>query len=135
MRRSHTISLYIDYPYEAAYRFLVDPANYGEWAAVDKDSYRPVADGVWEGVTIFGGLRHFLFTPANGFGVLDHAVFVPGETPLWTPMRVTPNEEGTELNFTFYQRPTMSAEQFASAIEWVTTDFLTLKTLLEARRR
>ena len=36
MRRSHTISLYIDVPYEAAYRFLADPANYGEWAAVDR---------------------------------------------------------------------------------------------------
>ena len=135
MRRSHTISLYIDVPYEAAYRFLADPANYGEWAAVDKNTYRPLGNGEWEGVTIFGGLRHFRFTPANAYGVLDHAVFVPGETVLWTPMRVMPNEEGTELAFTFYQRPGMSEEEFASAIEWITTDFLTLKTLLEARRR
>ena len=50
-------------------------------------------------------------------------------------MRVMPNEEGTELVFTFYQRPGMSDEEFASAIEWVTTDFLTLKSLLETLRR
>jgi hypothetical protein len=135
MRRSHTISLFIDYPYQATYRFLADPRNYGEWAAVDRRTYRPLDNGDWEGMTGIGGMRHFRFTPANAFGVLDHAVFVPGETPLWTPMRVTPNEEGTDLVYTFYQRPGMSDEVFASAIEWITTDFLALKALLEARCR
>lgn len=134
MRRSHTISLQIDYPYDDAYRFLADPLNYGAWAAVDRDSYRPLGNGDWEGMTAFGK-RHFRFTPPNAFGVLDHAVFIPGEVPLWTPMRVMPNEEGTELSFTFYQRPGMNEAEFLSAIEWITTDFLTLKSLLEALRR
>ena len=66
----------------------------------------------------FGGKWHFRFTPL-----------------LWTPMRVMPNEEGTELTFTFYQRPGMSEAEFVSAVEWITTDFLTLKSLLEALRR
>lgn len=135
MRRSHTISLSIDYPYADAYRFLADPLNYGEWAAVDKATYRPLQNGDWEAMTDFGGIRHFRFSPLNALGVLDHAVFVPGEPLLWTPMRVTPNEEGTELTFTFYQRPGMTDEAFASAIEWITTDFLTLKSMLEGRRR
>jgi hypothetical protein len=135
MRRSHTITLQIDYPFEDAYRFLADPLNYGTWAAVDQASYRPLGNGDWEGMTAFGGKRHFRFTPANGFGVLDHAVFIPAEKPLWTPMRVMPNAGGTELAFTFYQRPGMSDEEFASAVEWITTDFLTLKSLLEALRR
>ena len=134
MRRSHTISLQIDYPYDDAYRFLADPLNYGTWAAVEQDSYRPLGNGDWEGMTAFGK-RHFRFTPPNAFGVLDHAVFIPGEVPLWTPMRVMPNEEGTELSFTFYQRPGMNEAEFLSAIEWITTDFLTLKSLLEALRR
>lgn len=135
MRRSHTITLQIDYPYEAAYRFLANPLNYAAWAAVEKDSYRPLDNGDWEAMTNFGGLRHFRFTAVNAFGVLDHAIFVPGEEPQWTPMRVMPNGEGTELAFTFYQRPGMGEPEFASAIEWITTDFLTLKTLLEALRR
>lgn len=135
MRRSHTIVLHIDYPYEATYRFLADPQNFASWAAIDGNSYRPLGNGDWAAMTGFGGIRHFRFTPANSFGVLDHAVFVPGEPLLWTPMRVMPNEEGTDLAFTFYQRPGTSEAEFASAIEWVTTDFLTLKTLLEARRR
>lgn len=134
MRRAHTITIAIEYPYSATYRFLADPRNYGEWAAVDRDTYRPLENGDWVAQTSFGGLRHFRFTPRNTFGVLDHAVFVPGEPLLWTPMRVVANGEGTDLIFTFYQRPGMSEAEFASAIEWVTTDFLTLKTLLEARR-
>ena len=135
MRRSQTISLFIDCPYATTYRFLADPRNYGEWAAVERQTYRPLVNGDWEGMTNIGGMRHFRFSPVNDFGVLDHAVFVPGEEPLWTPMRVMPNEEGTELAFTFYQRPGMSDEEFASAIEWITTDLLTLKAFLEARRR
>lgn len=135
MRRSHTISVSIDYPYEAAYRFLADPENYGQWAALDRETYHLLDNGDWEGMTNVGGIRHFRFTPENAFGVLDHAMFVPGEELLWTPMRVMPNEEGTELTFTFYQRPGMDDDAFASAIEWITTDFLTLKTLLESRRR
>ena len=135
MRRSHTISVSINHPYEATYRYLAEPRNYGEWAAVDRDSYRPLENGDWEGMTNVGGMRHFRFTPLNPFGVLDHAMFVPGDELLWTPMRVMPNQEGTELSFTFYQRPGMDDEAFASAIEWITTDFLTLKAMLESRRR
>ncbi|KFC69764.1 hypothetical protein FF80_01268 [Devosia sp. LC5] len=134
MRRSHTISIQIEYPYEATYRFLSQPRNYGEWAAVDKASYKPAGNGDWQADTPFGK-RHFRFTPPNTFGVLDHAVFVPGEPLLYTPMRVMPNQDGTELTFTFYQRPGMSEAEFTSAVEWITTDFLTLKSLLEARRR
>lgn len=135
MRRSHTISVSINHPYEATYRFLAEPRNYGEWAAVDRQTYRPLGNGDWEGMTNVGGMRQFRFTPPNAFGVLDHAMFVPGEELVWTPMRVTPNQEGTELTFTFYQRPGVDDETFASAIEWITTDFLALKALLEARRR
>ena len=131
MRRSPTFVFQIDYPYEETYRFLADPRNFGEWAAVDKATYRPVGDGDWMAETPFGGIRHFRFTPPNAFGVLDHAVFVPGEPLLYTPMRVIPNEGGTELHFTFVQRPDMSDEEFVSSIEWINTDFLTLKSLLE----
>ena len=134
MRRSHTIIIQIECPLEASYRFLADPRNYAEWAAVDKQSYHQLENGDWAGETTFG-FRHFRFTSPNPFGVLDHAVFFPGEPLLYTPMRVIANEDGTELHFTFFQRPGMSEEQFVSAIEWITTDFLTLKSLLEATCR
>ena len=40
-------------------------------------TFKPLANGDWEGETPFG-FRHFRFTPPNNYGVLDHAIFVPG---------------------------------------------------------
>jgi uncharacterized protein YndB with AHSA1/START domain len=132
MRRSQTIALQIERPYAAVYKFLADPRNFAQWAAVDSASFVPIGDETndWRAMTP-GGLRHYRFTPINGFGVLDHALFVPGEVPMFTPMRVFANEEGTELTFTFFRRAGMSDEEFDSTIEWITTDFLTLKSVLE----
>jgi uncharacterized protein YndB with AHSA1/START domain len=131
MRRSHTITLQIERPYAAVYKFLADPRNFSQWAAVDEATFAPLGDGDWRAMTP-GGLRHYRFTPPNQYGVLDHAQFVPGETPLFTPMRIVANEEGSELTFTFFRRAGMSDAEFDSTIEWITTDFLTLKSVLEA---
>lgn len=131
MRRSHTITLQIERPYAAVYQFLVDPRNFSQWAAVDSASFAPNGDGDWRAMTA-GGLRHYRFSPINAFGILDHAQFVPGEAPMFNPMRVFPNENGTELLFTFFRREGMTDEEFDSTIEWITTDFLTLKSVLEA---
>ena len=135
MPKSHSLVIDIDYPLAETYRYLAEPRNYAEWAAFDPRSWRPIGGGDWAGQTRFGGVRHVRFTPFNEEGILDHAVFVPGQEMLWTPMRVTAKGEGTELRFTFVQRRGMSDHAFASALEWITTDFLALKSMLEARRR
>lgn len=132
MRRSHTIGISILRPFDEVYAYLSKPSNFEHWAAIEPDTFKPLADGDWQGETTFG-FRHFRFTPPNPFGVLDHAIFVPGGEMLYTPMRVVPNDEGTELTFTFLQRAGMDDAQFDSAIEWIMTDFLALKSLLEAR--
>jgi hypothetical protein len=132
MRRSHTISISIGCPLADAYAYLARPANFEAWAAIEPGSFHQRPDGDWEGETPFG-FRHFRFTPPNAFGVLDHAIFEPGGEVRYNPMRVTPNDEGTDLTFTFFRREGMDDAQFASAVEWITTDFLALKSLLEAR--
>lgn len=132
MRRSHTIGVSIERPFDEVYDYLVRPANYQHWAAVEPGSFKPLDNGDWEGLTA-NGLRHFRFTTPNNFGVLDHAIFVPGGKVLYTPMRVMPNGDGTELTFMFFQRDGVDDAQFASTVEWINTDLLTLKSLLEAR--
>ena len=134
MRRSHTFSISIDRPYDEAYAYLSNPANFENWAAVEGGTFKPLANGDWQADTPFG-FRHFRFSAPNRHGVLDHAAFVPGGELLYTPMRVVPNDEGTELSFTFFRRQGMDDAQFSSAIEWIMTDFLTLKSLLEAGKR
>lgn len=134
MRRSHTLTTAIARPFDEVYDYLAQPVNYQYWAAVEGGTFRPLPNGDWEGVTP-AGPRHFRFTPPNNFGVLDHTIFVPGGELLTTPMRAVPNEAGTELIFTFFQRSDMDDDQFASTLEWIQTDFLALKSLLEARNR
>jgi hypothetical protein len=46
-------------------------------------------------------------------------------------MRVFPNNDGSELVFTLYQRPDKPGKMFAEDAEAVTKDLETLKTLLE----
>ncbi|WP_375452144.1 SRPBCC family protein [uncultured Devosia sp.] len=131
MRRTHTISVSILRPLAEVYAYLATPINYEQWAAVDKGSLKPLDNGDWQAETPFG-LRHFRFSPPNPHGVLDHAIFAPGGEVIYNPMRVVANEEGSELSFMFFRREGMSDAEFSSAVEWITTDFLALKSLLEA---
>ena len=134
MQRSHTICLSIERSFDDVYDYLSRPANFENWAAVETGSFKPLENGDWQGNTPWG-LRHFRFCMPNNFGVLDHAMFVPGGELSYSPMRVMPNEEGTELTFTFYRRAGMDDAVFASTIDWIHTDLLTLKSLLEATNR
>ncbi|MCL4676915.1 MAG: hypothetical protein KJZ59_13130, partial [Pararhodobacter sp.] len=61
--------------------------------------------------------------------------FAPGDPLLWMPLRISPLEDGTtRLEFTFLQREGMSETTFSSAIEWINTDLMTLKTLIESQQ-
>jgi hypothetical protein len=46
-------------------------------------------------------------------------------------MRVFPNNDGSELVFTLYQRPGMSDNDFTSDEEQIKSDLARLKTLIE----
>lgn len=41
------------------------------------------------------------FAPANKFSVLDHVVTLPDGRSILNPMRVVPNDEGSEVLFTY----------------------------------
>lgn len=86
---------------------------------------------VWLADTVMGE-RLIEFAPHNRFGVLDHAIYKPGEVPMFMPLRVVANGDGTELIYTFFKRPGMSDEQLASTMEWIESDLWGLKSLLEA---
>ena len=128
--RSQTIATPIARPVREVYDFLAEPANFPKWAAVVGPSFTQIGRNDWVG-EMAAGERVVRFSERNRYGILDHALFKQGEEPIVTPMRVSANGEGCLLTYTFFQRPGMSEEQFASTIEWITTDFLALKTLLE----
>jgi hypothetical protein len=128
MFQSHLIHLSLARPLSEIYQFLAEPRNYAKWAAVT-GSMTQIGPSDWKAQTEFGE-RIIRFTPLNAYGVLDHAVFREGDTPVMMPMRVAANQDGCELTFLFFRRPGVSDAEFASAIEWVTSDFLALQSLL-----
>ncbi len=133
MYRSSIIDIAIDRPAGEVFAFLLDASNFGRWAGVPDKPLKYRGGREWEGETPVG-YRIIRFSTPNPFGILDHAVYVEGQEPITTPMRVIPNGNGCQLTYTLFQRPGMSEAQHGSATEWVRSDLLTLKTLLEAER-
>ena len=129
LRQSHVIHLSLSRSAADVYAWLARPRNYAQWAAVTGPMTQ-IGPQDWGIDTPFGP-RLVRFCEANTLGVLDHAVYRAGEEPVMFPMWVVPNGEGCELIFVFFRRDDMTAEQFESSLEWINTDFLTLRSMLE----
>jgi len=127
--RSQHVSTTINRSSEHVYEFLVDVANWPRWAAGLSNSIEQV-DGEWISESPMGRIK-VRFSDRNPFGVLDHEVTLPTGVKVLNPMRVVPNDDGSEVIFTVYQRPEMSDEMFAQDTTAVARDLGALKTLLE----
>jgi uncharacterized protein YndB with AHSA1/START domain len=131
--RSVTIATSIDYPVKQVYEFLAEPLNLPTWTvAIERIEHRRGSD--WAATTPQGEVT-FRYHPRNEYGVLDFAMWRPGEAEgEIIPARVFANGDGTEMTLTLYQRPGITDEAFDSEVEWTRNDILTLKTLLESRK-
>lgn len=133
MFKSRTISIPIYRPYDEVYEFLVEPRNFPSWASNLGSDFTRITDYEWATSTRNGRVV-LRFAPRNEHGILDHAVFLEGKTPVVTPMRLIENDEGCEIIYTQFQRPGMTEAAFESEIEWVMSDFTALRSLLESSR-
>ena len=127
--KSVHISVSIDRPADTVYEFTSNPENLPKWAAGLGDSIKNV-DGDWIAESPRGRIK-IKFADKNKFVVLDHDVYLPSGTKFYNPMRVFPNNDGSELIFTLYRQPDMSEQMFAEDADAVTRDLRKLKTLLE----
>ena len=131
MLNSIVVTVSIARPFAEVYRFCADPVNFGRWNLLP--------DGVMEAlggneylVDLPQGRRVMRFMPHNDFGVLDYQVYERGESAGPTrPLRLIPNEAGTDLQMTWFQQPGVSDEQFHSEVEWVRADLHRFKAYLE----
>ena len=130
---SRSITVRIDRSFDKVYEFLVDPANWNQWAFGLGKNIRRSQDG-WIADS-GGGVARVEFTPRNRFGVVDHTVIRPSGQSVYVPMRLITNGSGCELIFTLFREPGMSDAQFASDSGFVQRDLDGLKTLLEQRGR
>jgi hypothetical protein len=115
-------------PHEV-YDFAVQPENLARWAAGLGHTIRQV-DDQWIAEGPLGEVR-VRFEERNALGVLDHDVVFPDGTTVHNPIRVVPNGAGSEVTFTLFRQPGVSAEEFSEDAAAVEQDLRTLKALLE----
>jgi hypothetical protein len=130
---SRTVSVGIRCPFDRAYAFLAEPANFPRWASGLGGSLARSGDD-WVAETPEGPVR-VRFTPPNEYGVLDHAVYPKPGVEVRVPMRVVPNGDGCEVGLTLFRLPGISDEKFEGDAAWVARDLAALKALLESLPR
>jgi hypothetical protein len=123
------ISVSINRSTAQVYEFASNPENLPRWAAGLSGSIKNV-NGDWIADAPMGRVK-VNFAEKNKFGVLDHDVTLPSGVKVYNPVRVFPNNDGSELVFALYRRPDMSDQGFAEDAKSVEKDLETLKTLLE----
>ncbi|TAJ47642.1 MAG: SRPBCC family protein [Herbiconiux sp.] len=112
--------------------FAGDPANLGRWAAGLGDGLRH-EDGRWLTDMPDGtGTVEVRFVGPVEAGVLDHEVHLPDGTVVVNPLRVLPNDAGSEVVFTVFRRDGVDHDAFEADAAAVAADLATLKRLLEA---
>jgi hypothetical protein len=127
---SRTVGVAVARPPGDVYAFAAVPENLPRWASgLGTDGERDGDD--WVSRMDVGQVR-IRFAPRNDFGVLDHTVTLPDGTTVTNPMRVVANGGGSELSFTLFRLPGMTAEAFRADAATVQGDLQTLKRLLEA---
>jgi len=124
------ISIGIGRPFDQVYDFLSRPENFPRWASGLGQSFHALGGMLWSVETPVGVMK-VQFSEPNGYGILDHTVLPQEGDPMHNPMRVIANDGGSEVIFTLFRRPGMSAEQFKADADWVRKDLATLKCLLE----
>jgi hypothetical protein len=123
------ISVSINRSTAQVYEFASNPENLPKWAAGLSGSIKKI-DEDWIAESLMGRVK-VKFAEKNKFGVLDHDVTLPSGVRVYNPMRVFPNNDGSELVFTLYRRPDVSDQEFAEDAKAVEKDLAKLKTLLE----
>ena len=122
------ISVSINRSAAQVYEFASNPENLPKWAAGLSGSIKKMNED-WIAESPMGRVK-IKFTEKNRFGVLDQSNFTIG-VKVYNPMRVFPNNDGSELVFTLYRRPDVSDQEFAEDAKAVEKDLAKLKTLLE----
>jgi hypothetical protein len=120
------ISVSINRSAAQVYAFASNPENLPNWAAGLSGSIRKVNDD-WIAESPMGTVR-VKFTETNKFGILDHDVTLPSGVKVSNPMRVFPNNDGSEFGFTLGRTCQIRSLRKIQVRE---KDLAKLKTMLE----
>jgi len=125
------ISIAINRSPGEVYEFASNPMNLPRWAAGLSQSTISKSEDGWIADSPMGQVRVW-FAKHNDFGVMDHDVKLPSGEVNHNPFRVVANGDGSEVIFTLYQLPRMSAQDFEADAQLILADLRKLKALLES---
>ena len=128
--KSRTLTVAIARDPRTVYAFVSNLENLPKWAPAFCLSIVREGSG-WRIQTPQGPMGIRIAAP-NPAGVLDHVVMPAPGVEVFVPMRVVPNGQGSEVLFTLFHRPDMTAEQFARDAGLVAQDLRSLKRVLES---
>lgn len=129
MKTSATLSVSIAVPPAAVTAFAADVRNLPQWASGLCRSVRPDGDH-W--IVDTGEVEAgFAFIGPTEHGILDHVVTPEGGAPVLVPMRVVPNDEGSEVLFTAFRPVVMNEPEWQRDLALVKADLQRLKQCLE----
>ena len=128
--QSTTLSVSIQRQPKRVYDFVSNPPNLPRWATTFCRSVRRLR-GQWIIQTPQGPVNIRL-ARKNAVGVLDHEVRPAAGSTVFVPMRVVPNNRGSEVLLTLFRQTGMSATRYVQDIDLVKQDLKTLKSVMEA---
>ena len=130
MLETRTLTVQIGRPLATVYAYLAEPMNLPSWSPIPQADFVQVGENDYSARGLQGAVI-IRFTPPNEFGVLDYQLTTADGDSHAVPVRLYANGEGCELAYTLFRRAESSDADFISDAEWLQTDLLTLKTMLE----
>lgn len=124
-----TLSVTIRRDPQHVYDFISDPTKLPLWAEGLGETVQK-RDKDWIVQTPAGAMK-IVFAERNSLGVADHTVYPPNVAPVYVPMRVLANGNGSEVLFTLFRQPDMSDAQYERDAELVRRDLHKLQQLLQ----
>lgn len=134
MLESKVITCSVQRNAQDLYEMLWRPESFTRWASGLSNSSLECDDQGWKAQGQEGPIR-ITFTEHNSLGVMDHRVDLGDGRIVYVPLRVIPNEDGSEVILTLFRQPGMSSEKFAEDEAWVRRDLAALKAWAEEAQR
>ncbi|MDJ0387224.1 polyketide cyclase [Roseomonas sp. E05] len=129
MLEARTIGISIARDWQEVYDAIWRPEDFPKWAAGLSQAALQRDGDAWRAQGPEGPVR-IRFTGRNPFGVMDHVVETGAGPEVYVPMRVIPNQGGTEVMLTLFRQPGMSEAKFAEDAAWMARDLEALRALL-----
>lgn len=123
------VSVSINRPATEVYAYASNPENLPQWASGLSTGIRKEGNE-WISDSPMGKVK-VRFEKKNEFGILDHKVVLPSGEVVSNPMRVFPNNKGSEVVFTVYRLPGRTDEEYTTDANTVESDLKKLKAVLE----